>query len=235
MTFSEGVLIVGFAHLCPSRKSQYLSIIFFPRLYDILLFFYQWSFSNNKRLFLGLTTVASPETSDDFVLVPANLPVDKHCREPINSSPPRPCTLPIQIPKSASSPKKVIGFQEYMTEYMHFLYSVFAKESQPTIVDRNFYEGRERSPPLHSIPHDMRVVPKSLLEVITNAHKPYIRKHGVGSTVRTSFIFLFLEHVFKWLSTSWWWRVFDLRFNTRSVCSAAITTIDLYIYSLFDC
>lgn len=141
------------------------------------------------RLSLGLTTVASPETSDDFVLVPANLPVDKHCREPINSSPPRPSTLPIQIPKSASSPKKVIGFQEYMTEYMNYLYTMFAKEPQRTIVDRNFYEGRERSPPLHSIQHDMRIVPKSLLEVITNAHKPYIRKTVVRSRVRISFLF----------------------------------------------
>lgn len=140
-------------------------------------------------ILLGLTTVASPETSDDFVLVPANLPVDKHCREPINSSPPRPSTLPIQIPKSASSPKKVIGFQEFMTDYMNYLFTMFAKEPPKVIVDHKFYEGRERSPPLSSIPHDMGNVPKSLLDVISNAHRPYIRNTVVGCTVRLSFIF----------------------------------------------
>lgn len=54
----------------------------------------------------GYNTVISSETSDDFVLVPANLPTDKQCHE-MNSSPPRPSTLPIQIPKNSSSPKKV--------------------------------------------------------------------------------------------------------------------------------
>ncbi|XP_065215093.1 serine/threonine-protein kinase ULK2-like isoform X2 [Planococcus citri] len=59
---------------------------------------------NNK---FSYNTVISSETSDDFVLVPANLPTDKQCRE-MNSSPPRPSTLPIQIPKNSSSPKKTV-------------------------------------------------------------------------------------------------------------------------------
>ncbi|XP_065208880.1 serine/threonine-protein kinase ULK2-like isoform X2 [Planococcus citri] len=52
-------------------------------------------------------TVISSETSDDFVLVSANLPTDEQCCE-MNSSPPRPSTLPIQIPKNSSSPKKIV-------------------------------------------------------------------------------------------------------------------------------
>lgn len=55
---------------------------------------------------LSFNNCASPETSDDFVLVPSNLPTDKQFRE-CNSSPPRPSTLPIQIPKCNISPKRI--------------------------------------------------------------------------------------------------------------------------------
>lgn len=65
---------------------------------------------------LSFTTVPSPETSDDFVLVPSNLPTDRAFREySNNSSPTRPCSLPIQIPEcgvtgttaiTTASPKK---------------------------------------------------------------------------------------------------------------------------------
>lgn len=55
---------------------------------------------------VGFTTVPSPETSDDFVLVPSDLPTDRAFND-FNSSPPRPSTLPIQIPKCPSSPLKV--------------------------------------------------------------------------------------------------------------------------------
>ncbi|XP_014254422.1 serine/threonine-protein kinase ULK2 isoform X2 [Cimex lectularius] len=45
----------------------------------------------------GFPICMTPEDSDDFVLVPSNLPMDKHGHE-ISMSPPRPSSLPIPVP-----------------------------------------------------------------------------------------------------------------------------------------
>uniref|UniRef100_A0A0K8T064 Protein kinase domain-containing protein n=1 Tax=Lygus hesperus TaxID=30085 RepID=A0A0K8T064_LYGHE len=53
----------------------------------------------------GFPICMTPEDSDDFVLVPSNLPTDKHAHE-VSMSPPRPSSLPIPVPnRSAARPQ----------------------------------------------------------------------------------------------------------------------------------
>ncbi|CAO1427240.1 unnamed protein product [Diamesa hyperborea] len=61
---------------------------------------------------------SSPENSDDFVLVPNNLPVvdanaydKKYNKPPSNSSPPRPSTLPISEPKPVPTTRRFARLQ----------------------------------------------------------------------------------------------------------------------------
>lgn len=46
----------------------------------------------------GFPVSMSPEDSDDFVMVPSNLPTDKHAPNYMGISPPRPSSLPISVP-----------------------------------------------------------------------------------------------------------------------------------------
>uniref|UniRef100_A0A224XE31 Putative serine/threonine kinase n=1 Tax=Panstrongylus lignarius TaxID=156445 RepID=A0A224XE31_9HEMI len=50
----------------------------------------------------GFPVCMTPEDSDDFVLVPSNLPTDKQCQE-ISVSPPRPSSLPIPVPTRSTT------------------------------------------------------------------------------------------------------------------------------------
>uniref|UniRef100_A0A069DW76 Putative serine/threonine-protein kinase ulk2-like isoform 2 n=1 Tax=Panstrongylus megistus TaxID=65343 RepID=A0A069DW76_9HEMI len=50
----------------------------------------------------GFPVCMTPEDSDDFVLVPSNLPTDKQCQE-VSVSPPRPSSLPIPVPTRSTT------------------------------------------------------------------------------------------------------------------------------------
>lgn len=51
----------------------------------------------------GFPVCMTPEDSDDFVIVPSNLPIDKHAPDYMGISPPRPCSLPISVPTRSAA------------------------------------------------------------------------------------------------------------------------------------
>uniref|UniRef100_A0A1B6BY53 Protein kinase domain-containing protein n=1 Tax=Clastoptera arizonana TaxID=38151 RepID=A0A1B6BY53_9HEMI len=85
--------------------------------------------ARNMEIEQDYPTCASPEDSDDFVLVPANLPTDKQIRE-ISASPPRPISLPIPVP----SQNNIFPIQEKAT----------VPRSQPISMER---KGNSRASP----------------------------------------------------------------------------------------
>ncbi|BES95233.1 Domain of unknown function (DUF3543) [Nesidiocoris tenuis] len=51
----------------------------------------------------GFPICMTPEDSDDFVLVPSNLPSDKNIQDIVSMSPPRPSSLPIPVPNRTAT------------------------------------------------------------------------------------------------------------------------------------
>jgi len=63
----------------------------------------------------GFPVSISPQDSDDFVLVPSNLPTDKMVKE-VSASPPRPSSLPIPVPTQSTPTKVPIGQEPKNTQ-----------------------------------------------------------------------------------------------------------------------